>query len=176
MDDCIIHSPGCDKELFPFLFLLYYYPPSSLCYLLPVHNPIILSGEQDKTCSRKLPFHPHIPSFIISHSPIKSYASWKYCLMFWCGVSVAGICLYSSRDDGWLGPWQVTFSTQFAPTLSGSTASRPLPNNRWGKTSDAGCVSISFRGVSQSVVAQTVMISLLQGAQDKTIRAKQQSF
>jgi len=26
--------------------------------------------------------------------PINSNASWKYCLMFWLGVSLAGICLY----------------------------------------------------------------------------------
>lgn len=78
------------------------------------------------------------------NSPMKSNASWKYCLMFWCGVSLAGICLYLTPGlfcvvDG----WQVTLRTQLAPTLDGSVASRPLPSSRWGNTGDAGCVSIS---------------------------------
>ncbi len=75
---------------------------------------------------------------------MKSNASWKYCLIFWWGVSLAGICLYLSPDLICVaGDWQVTFNTQFAPTLVGSMASRPLPKSRWGKSADAGCVSIS---------------------------------
>ena len=76
--------------------------------------------------------------------PINSNASWKYCLMFWCGVSFAGICLYFTPGfvcvfDG----WHVTFRTQLAPTLDGSMASRPLPSSRCGNTGEAGCVSMS---------------------------------
>lgn len=79
-------------------------------------------------------------------SPINSNASWKYCLMFWCGVSLAGICLYRTPGLFWVvDGWQVTLRTQLAPTLDGSMASRPLPSSRWGKTGDAGCVSISGR-------------------------------
>lgn len=64
--------------------------------------------------------------------------------MFWCGVSLAGICLYFTPGlncvvDG----WQVTLRTKFAPTLGGSIASWPLPSRRCGKRWDAGCVSIS---------------------------------
>lgn len=78
------------------------------------------------------------------HLPINSNASWKYCLMFWCGVSLAGICLYLTPGLFCVvGGWQVTLRTQLAPTVDGSIASRPLPSRRCGKTGDAGCVSIS---------------------------------
>lgn len=80
----------------------------------------------------------------MKNSPIKSKASWKYCLIFWWGVSFAGICLYLSPALFCVaGAWQVTFKTQLAPTLLGSMASRPFPNNRCGKSAEAGCVSIS---------------------------------
>lgn len=77
--------------------------------------------------------------------PINSNASWKYCFMFWCGVSFAGICLY--RTPGFacvVDCWHVTLRTQLAPTLDGSMASRPFPRRRCGNTGDAGCVSISI--------------------------------
>lgn len=58
-------------------------------------------------------------------------------------MSLAGICLYSKPGCGFEFGWQVTFNTQLAPTLVGSTASRPFPSNKNGNTVDAGCVSIS---------------------------------
>uniref|UniRef100_A0A2M4DDC6 Putative secreted protein n=2 Tax=Nyssorhynchus TaxID=44543 RepID=A0A2M4DDC6_ANODA len=65
--------------------------------------------------------------------------------MFWCGVSLAGICLYLRPGFSWpVGCWQVTLSTQFAPTVAGSIASRPLPSSRCGNSSDAGCDSMSY--------------------------------
>lgn len=45
--------------------------------------------------------------------------------------------------------WHVTLRTQLAPTLDGSTASRPLPSRRCGKTGDAGCVSISVNKIGE---------------------------
>lgn len=86
------------------------------------------------------------------HLPMKSNASWKYCLIFWWGVSLAGICIYF-RPCRWLslGLWQVTFNTQLAPTLLGSSASRPLPNSRCGNTGEAGCVSISAKEIDQFI-------------------------
>lgn len=82
--------------------------------------------------------------------PMKSNASWKYCLIFWWGVSLAGICIYF-RPCRWLslGLWQVTFNTQLAPTLLGSSASRPLPSSRCGNTGEAGCVSISAKEIDK---------------------------
>lgn len=72
--------------------------------------------------------------------------------MFWCGVSLAGICLYLTPGlncvvDG----WQVTLRTKFAPTLGGSMASCPLPRRRCGKRWDAGCVSISAEHIEHEI-------------------------
>lgn len=58
-------------------------------------------------------------------------------------MSLAGICLYWRPGCCCEFGWQVTFSTQLAPTLVGSMASRPLPSNKNGNTGDAGCVSMS---------------------------------
>lgn len=52
--------------------------------------------------------------------------------------------MYFTPGFTWLlTGWHVTLRTQFAPTVDGSTASRPLPSRRCGNTGDAGCVSIS---------------------------------
>lgn len=78
------------------------------------------------------------------YSPIKSNASWKYCAMFSCGVSFAGICLYLTPGFNLVtGGCFVTFRMQLAPKLQGSTASCVFPSNKCGKSVDAGCDSMS---------------------------------
>lgn len=97
---------------------------------------------------------------VILNSPINSKASEKYCLMFWCGVSLAGICRYLTPFLVCVaGGWQVTFRTQLAPTLEGSMASLPLPSSRWGKSGEAGCVSMSVKNEKRNARLNILFIS-----------------
>lgn len=80
----------------------------------------------------------------MKYLPMKSNASKKYCPMFSCGVSFAGICLYLTPGFNWTnGGCFVTFNIQLAPKFVGSTASLVLPNNKCGKSVEAGCDSMS---------------------------------
>jgi hypothetical protein len=47
---------------------------------------------------------------------MKSKASSKYCLRFWCPESEAGSCLYVIPHASWYpGRWEVTFRTRVTP-------------------------------------------------------------
>lgn len=82
-------------------------------------------------------------------SSMNSKASSKYCLRFWCPLSVAGICLYVIPQVSW---WPVscgvTLRTQVVPRScrqDKSAAFLLLPRYKKGKTREAGCESMSAR-------------------------------
>ena len=85
----------------------------------------------------------------VSNLPINSKASSKYCLRFWCPLSVAGICLYVIPQVSWYpASCGVTLRTQVVPRScrqDKSAAFLLLPRYKKGKTREAGCESMSAR-------------------------------